>query len=88
MRRSRMPLLALVFVSLAVAGGSGQSRAGGSPTASSGGSYKLVELPTPPTSAAGFPAPGISSRSRAVAVTQKGTVLVLHRGAHPIHGIR
>ena len=81
MRRSRMPLLALVFVSLAVAGSSGQ---GGSPTAGGGASYKLVEFPTPPTSAAGFPSAWNLIQASSVAITQKGTVLVLHRGAHPI----
>jgi len=46
--------------------------------------YKLVEWPTPLTSAAGFPAPWNFIQVSSVAITQKGTVLVLHRGAHPI----
>jgi len=46
--------------------------------------YKLVEWPVPATSAAGFAAPWNFIQVSAVAVTSKGTVLVLHRGAHPI----
>jgi DNA-binding beta-propeller fold protein YncE len=47
--------------------------------------YKLVEWPTPPTSAAGVPAgPWNFIQVASVAVTSKGTILVLHRGAHPI----
>jgi DNA-binding beta-propeller fold protein YncE len=47
-------------------------------------SYKLVEWPTPPTSAAGFAAPWNFIQVSSVAATSKGTILVLHRGAHPI----
>jgi DNA-binding beta-propeller fold protein YncE len=47
--------------------------------------YKLVEWPTPPTSAAGVPAgPWNFIQVASVAVTSKRTILVLHRGAHPI----
>jgi DNA-binding beta-propeller fold protein YncE len=46
--------------------------------------YKLVEWPAPATSAAGFPAPWNLIQVSSVALTPKGTVLVLHRGAHPI----
>ena len=46
--------------------------------------YKMVEWPVPPTSAAGFPAPWNLIQASSVAVTTRGTVLVLHRGAHPI----
>lgn len=46
--------------------------------------YKLVEWPAPPKSAAGFDAPWNFIQVSSVAVTQKGTVLVLHRGAHPL----
>ena len=46
--------------------------------------YKLVEFPTPATSAAGFPAAWNFIQVSSVAVTAKGTVLVLHRGAHPL----
>jgi DNA-binding beta-propeller fold protein YncE len=46
--------------------------------------YKLVEWPTPPTSAAGVPGAWNFIQVSSVAVTARGTVLVLHRGAHPI----
>ena len=48
------------------------------------GSYKLVEWPALPTSVAGFPAPWNFIQVSGVAISSKGTVLVLHRGAHPI----
>jgi hypothetical protein len=46
--------------------------------------YKMVEWPTPLNSAAGFPAPWNFIQVSSVAVTSRGTILVLHRGAHPI----
>ena len=46
--------------------------------------YRLVEWPTPPTSAAGVPGAWNFIQVSSVAVTARGTVLVLHRGAHPI----
>jgi len=46
--------------------------------------YKLVEWPTPPTSASGFPGAWNFIQAASVAITPRGTVLVLHRGAHPI----
>ena len=46
--------------------------------------YKLVEWPAPATSVAGFPMPWNLIQASSVAVTPKGTVIVLHRGAHPI----
>jgi DNA-binding beta-propeller fold protein YncE len=47
--------------------------------------YKLVEWPAPPMSAAGVPVPPWNFLQVAsVAVTQRGSILVLHRGAHPI----
>jgi DNA-binding beta-propeller fold protein YncE len=46
--------------------------------------YKLVEWPMPATSAAGFPAAWNLIQAASAAVTAKGTVLVLHRGAHPV----
>jgi DNA-binding beta-propeller fold protein YncE len=48
------------------------------------GSYKLVEWPAPATSAAGFAAPWNLIQASSVAIGPKGTVLVLHRGAHPV----
>ena len=47
--------------------------------------YKLVEWPTLPISAAGVPAgPWNFIQVASVAVTPRGTILVLHRGAHPL----
>src|SRR6059036_1572167 len=47
--------------------------------------YKLVDWPTQSTSAAGFPAgPWNFIQVSAVAVTARGNILVLHRGAHPV----
>jgi DNA-binding beta-propeller fold protein YncE len=76
-----------LLVSFLVAGASdgigGQDRAGGAASAPAL-PYTLVEWPTPATSAAGFPAPWNFIQVSSVAVTAKGTVLVLHRGAHPL----
>jgi len=46
--------------------------------------YKLVEWPTAPTSAAGVPGAWNFIQVASVATTARGTILVLHRGAHPI----
>src|SRR5207249_6693394 len=46
--------------------------------------YKQVEWPAPPTSAAGVPGAWNFIQVASVAVTPRGTILVLHRGAHPI----
>jgi DNA-binding beta-propeller fold protein YncE len=46
--------------------------------------YTLVEWPTPPTSAAGVPGAWNFIQVASVAATARGSVLVLHRGAHPI----
>lgn len=46
--------------------------------------YKLVEWPAPPTSAAGVPGAWNFIQVASVAITPRGTILVLHRGAHPI----
>ena len=48
------------------------------------GQYTLVEWPAPATSAAGFASPWNLIQASAVAMGPKGTVLVLHRGAHPV----
>lgn len=45
--------------------------------------YKLVDWPIPPTSAAGFPSAWNFIQVASVAVTPRGGILVLHRGAHP-----
>src|SRR5262245_11299055 len=46
--------------------------------------YKLVEWPTPPTTAAGVPGAWNFIQVASVAVVQNGHVLVLHRGAHAL----
>ena len=46
--------------------------------------YKLVEWPSPATSAAGFPAAWNLIQVSGVAISNRDRVLVLHRGAHPI----
>jgi len=46
--------------------------------------YTLVEWPTQPTSAAGAPGAWNFIQVASVAVTPRGTILVLHRGAQPI----
>ena len=84
----RFSHLGLLVVGLVVVGMSGdvrgaQDRAGGAAPAPTL-PYKLVEWPAPATSAAGFAAPWNLIQVSSVAVTAKGTVLVLHRGAHPI----
>jgi DNA-binding beta-propeller fold protein YncE len=43
-----------------------------------------VEWPAPATSAAGFPMPWNLIQASSVAISPRGTVIVLHRGAHPI----
>jgi DNA-binding beta-propeller fold protein YncE len=78
----------LVVCVLGVAAGQrasgGQAGRGGAAAAVPGLSYKLVEWPTPPMSAAGVPAAWNFIQVSSVAITTRGTVLVLHRGAHPI----
>ena len=46
--------------------------------------FTLLEWPTPPTSAAGVPGAWNFIQVASAAVTPRGTILVLHRGAHPI----
>ena len=46
--------------------------------------YKQVDWPTPPTSAAGVPGAWNFIQVSSVAISPRGTILVLHRGAHPI----
>ena len=46
--------------------------------------YKPVEWPAPATSAAGFAAPWNFIQASGVAIGPRGTILVFHRGAHPI----
>src|SRR5207244_9053555 len=46
--------------------------------------YKQVDWPTPPTSVAGVPGAWNFIQVSSVAISPRGTILVLHRGAHPI----
>lgn len=48
------------------------------------GPYKPVEWPAPATSTAGFAAPWNFIQASGVAIGPRGTILVFHRGAHPI----
>jgi DNA-binding beta-propeller fold protein YncE len=61
----------------------GQERAGSPPSAPAL-PYQLVEWPLPATNAAGSAAPWNFIQVSGIAVTAKGNILVLHRGAHPI----
>ena len=83
MRSSHLWLLIAACVGVAASG----QTIGGQEAASSAApvlAYKLVEWPTPATSAAGFPAAWNFIQVASVAVTARGNVLVLHRGAHPL----
>src|SRR5262249_50379605 len=46
--------------------------------------YKLAEWPKPPTSSAGVPGAWNFIQVASVAITPRGSILVLHRGAHPV----
>jgi DNA-binding beta-propeller fold protein YncE len=46
--------------------------------------YKLVDWPAPPTMAAGVPGAWNFIQVASVAVSARGSILVLHRGAHPV----
>lgn len=85
MRFCHLCLLVLGFVGVALSqqANGGQGRAAGAAAAPTL-AYKLVDWPTQATSAAGFPAAWNLIQVAGVAVTARGNVLVLHRGAHPI----
>ena len=85
MRRPNVSSIALACIAAVVSGVAvfAQGGAGGASTEPML-PYKLVEWPLPPTSAAGFAAPWNFIQVSSVAMTAKGNVLVLHRGAHPI----
>jgi DNA-binding beta-propeller fold protein YncE len=84
MRHCHMSVLLIAFVLAARSvDTNGQGRTGGTGNVATL-PYKLVEFPAPATSAAGFPAPWNLIQVSAVAISARGTVLVLHRGAHPI----
>jgi DNA-binding beta-propeller fold protein YncE len=84
MRFHHVPVLVLAIVCVAlsphVIGGQGRGANAAGPDLP----YKMVDWPTPLASAAGFPAPWNFIQVSSVAVTSRGTILVLHRGAHPI----
>ena len=83
----RFPLVLVVSLSAAAVTGSIGAQADQTPPSGPGALasvYKLVDWPAPATSAAGFPAAWNLIQASSVAVTARGTVLVLHRGAHPI----
>ena len=46
--------------------------------------YKLVDWPSPPATAAGVPGAWNFIQVASVAVSSRGSILVLHRGAHPL----
>ena len=70
---ARMWIVVLAFV----IGAAGETSIGQAP-------YRLVEWPAPAKSVAGFDAPWNFIQVSSVAISPKGTVLVLHRGAHPM----
>ena len=70
----------VVVIALAVSAQTPSAPAGDPPTLR----YTLMEWPTPPTSAAGVPGPWNFIQVASVAVTPRGTILIFHRGAHPI----
>src|SRR5262245_48301814 len=85
MKWSHLGLLVLGLVVAAMSDDTrgAQDRAGGAASAPAL-PYKLVEWPVPATSGAGFPAPWNLIQTSSIAFSAKGTILVLHRGAHPI----
>ena len=86
MQICRMTFLAVCVLGIATAerAGGGQAGRGGAAAAIPSLPYKLVEWPTPPISAAGVPGAWNFIQVSSVALTPRGTILVLHRGAHPI----
>jgi DNA-binding beta-propeller fold protein YncE len=77
-------LLALLAALVAVAVGAQTSGSQSPAAAAPSLPYKLVEFPTPATSAAGFSAAWNFIQVASVAVTPQGHILVFHRGAHPL----
>jgi DNA-binding beta-propeller fold protein YncE len=91
LRERRRAGLLLIGLFLVYFPGTAVDRAGlkadgtGRPSQNGGqGGYKLVEWPALLNSAAGVPAAWNFIQVASVAVTGRGSVLVLHRGAHPI----
>jgi len=86
MQLYRMTFLAVCVLAVTAAprAGGGQAGRGGAAAEIPSLPYRLVEWPTPPISAAGVPGAWNFIQVSSVAITARGTVLVLHRGAHPI----
>jgi DNA-binding beta-propeller fold protein YncE len=86
MQLYRMTFLAVCVLAVTAAprAGGGQAGRGGAAAEIPSLPYRLVEWPTPPISAAGVPGAWNFIQVSAVALTPRGTILVLHRGAHPI----
>ena len=86
-----MQICRMTFLAVCVLGVTTAQRAGGDQAGRGGAAaeipslpYKLVEWPAPPISAAGVPGAWNFIQVSSVALTPRGTILVLHRGAHPI----
>lgn len=75
-----VPSIACVLLIAVSSGNTAQGQAAAVPVLPS----TLVEWPVPATSAAGFPMPWNLIQASSVAIGARGTVIVLHRGAHPI----
>src|SRR6266571_5221040 len=76
--------LALVISSCIVAATGAQTDRGGAAADIPSLPYKLIDWPTRLTSAAGAPADWNFIQAASAAITQRGSILVLHRGAHPL----
>jgi 6-bladed beta-propeller len=82
----------LLLIGCLAAAASSTRAAAQAPAATGGGAaagmpnlpYKLLDWPTPPTTAAGVPGAWNFIQAASVAITSRGSVLVLHRGAHPV----
>jgi DNA-binding beta-propeller fold protein YncE len=88
--RSRRPLSRAVVIvtgliaSGALAAAAGGQRGGANTPSIANLPYRLVDWPAAPTTAAGVPGVWNFIQVASVAITPRGTVLVLHRGAHPL----
>lgn len=74
----------LLVIGLVVGVGIGAGQGQGGVAAPPSLAYTRADWPLPATSAAGFTAAWNFIEASSVAVTPRGTVLVLHRGAHPV----
>lgn len=86
MRLSKPTLLGIALLGVTICQQTAGTQQGAAPSASEPPAlaYKLVEWPVPPASANGFPGIWNFIQVSSVAVTTRGNILVLHRGAHPI----